>query len=267
MALRLGDPALLLQDPPGHVELLGADQAEDVLLAAVLADQGGRQAEPAAGLDLGRDPEDRRGQQVHLVVDDQAPVALVEQREVGEVAVLLGPVGHDLVGGQGHRRDRPSSRRCRSRPGRRRGRSCRGSRAPLLDGGGAGGQDQRALLQERHGRDADDRLARAAGQHDHARAAPDVAAGVERVDGHPLVVADLERQARAGRPRGARPRAPARRCSRPGPRPGSRRRSRPASGRRGTRRRWRSSSRRSGRPGSRGPLLPRQLLEQRRRPG
>ena len=44
--------------------------------------------------------------------------------------------------------------------------------------------------------DPDDRLARAARQDDHARAAPDVAAGVEGVDGHPLVVADLERVAR-----------------------------------------------------------------------
>ena len=129
VALRLGDPALLLQDAPGDVELLGADQAEDVLLAVVLADEGGRQAEPAAGLDLGGDPEDRRGEQVDLVVDDQAPVALVEEGEVGEVAVLLGPVGDDLVGGQRDRGDRLASRRCRSRPSTRRGRSCRGSRA------------------------------------------------------------------------------------------------------------------------------------------
>ena len=91
VALGLGDPALLLEDPPGDVELLGADQAEDVLLAAVLADQRRGQAEAAAGLDLGRDPEDRGGQEVDLVVDDQAPVALVEELEVGEVAVLLGP--------------------------------------------------------------------------------------------------------------------------------------------------------------------------------
>ena len=84
-AVGLGDPALRLQLAPGHVVLLRADQAEDVLLAAVLADQRRGQAEPAAGLDLGGDAEDRRGQQVDLVVDDQAPVALVEELEVREL--------------------------------------------------------------------------------------------------------------------------------------------------------------------------------------
>ena len=60
--------------------------------SAVLADQRRGQAEPPAGLDLGRDAEDRGGQQVHLVVDDQAPVALVEQLEVRELLVLVGPM-------------------------------------------------------------------------------------------------------------------------------------------------------------------------------
>ena len=83
---------LLLQLAPGHVVLLRADQAEDVVLAAVLADQRGGQPEPAAGLDLGRDAEDRRRQQVDLVVDDQAPVALVEELEVREVVRLVRAV-------------------------------------------------------------------------------------------------------------------------------------------------------------------------------
>ena len=77
------DPALALDVLPRGVVALGADQAEHVALAAVLADQGGGQADPAAGLEVGGHPEDRRRQQVHLVVDDQAPVAGVEQLEVG----------------------------------------------------------------------------------------------------------------------------------------------------------------------------------------
>ena len=99
---------------------------------------------------------------------------------------------------------------------------------PLLDGRGAGGQDQGLGLQRRHGRQADDRLAGAAGQDDDARAAADVAAGVEGVDGPLLVVADLKRQARQRRLPERRAAAPRRRCSRPGPRPDSRRRSGPA---------------------------------------
>ncbi len=202
VALGLGDPALGLQHAPGHVVLLGTDQAEDVLLAVVLADQGRGQAQPAAGLDLGRDPEHRRGQQVDLVVDDQAPVALVEQVEVGEVAVLLGPVGHDLVGRQGHRRDRLGVAGVRADQGRVEVGLVEDLALPLLDGGRAGGQDQGLGLERRHGREADDGLAGPARQDDHARAAAGVAAGVEGRDGPLLVVADLERPAGPAQPCG-----------------------------------------------------------------
>ena len=81
-----GDEALGLDLLPRRVEALGADQAEDVALAAVLAHEGGGQAEAAARLQVGGELEDRRGQQVHLVVDDEAPVQGVEQREVGVLA-------------------------------------------------------------------------------------------------------------------------------------------------------------------------------------
>ena len=167
-----GDPALRLQLAPGHVVLLRADQAEDVVLAAVLADQRGGQPEPAPGLDLGGHAEDRRRQQVDLVVDDQAPVALVEELEVRELLVLVGPVGQDLVGRDGDRADLLRSRRCT----RRRRSSVEVGLVedlalPLLDGGDARGQDERRVLHEGHGGDADDGLAGAAGQHDDAAAA------------------------------------------------------------------------------------------------
>ena len=93
------DPALALDVLPGGVVALRPDQAEHVALAAVLADQGGGQADAAAGLQVGGHPEDRRGQQVHLVVHDQPPVARVEQLEVGVDA--LPADGEHLV-----RRDR-----------------------------------------------------------------------------------------------------------------------------------------------------------------
>ena len=112
------------------------------------------QAEPAAGLDLGGDPEDGGREQVDLVVDDQAPVALVEEGEVGEVAVLLGPVGDDLVGGERHRRDRLGVAGVGGDQSLVDVGLVEDLAPPLLDGGGAGGQDQRALLQGGHGGDA-----------------------------------------------------------------------------------------------------------------
>ena len=60
----------------------GPIRREHVALAAVLAHQRRGQPDPAPGLEVGGHPEDRRRQQVDLVVDDQAPVAGVEQLEV-----------------------------------------------------------------------------------------------------------------------------------------------------------------------------------------
>ena len=70
---------------------------------------------------------------------------------------------------------------------------------PLLDGRRAGGEDQGLGLEGPHRRQADDRLAGAAGQDDHARTASNVAAGVKRRDGPLLIVADAKRQAGTGR--------------------------------------------------------------------
>ena len=53
------DPALRFQFSPGNVVFLRADQAEDVPLAAILANERGRQPEPATSLDLSRDAEHR----------------------------------------------------------------------------------------------------------------------------------------------------------------------------------------------------------------
>ena len=87
----------------GRVVALRADQGEHVALPAVLAHQRRGQPDPPAGLQVGGHPEDRRGQQVHLVVDDQAPVAGVEQLEVAVDA--LPPGRHHLVRRDGDRPD------------------------------------------------------------------------------------------------------------------------------------------------------------------
>ncbi len=96
-ALGRGDPALGLDLPPRRVVPLGADQGEDVALPTVLTDQRGGQAEPPPGLDVGGHPKDRRRQQVHLVVDDQTPVAGAEQVQMQILALATG--GHHLVCG------------------------------------------------------------------------------------------------------------------------------------------------------------------------
>ena len=80
----------------GASKRFGPMRREHVALAAVFAHEGRGEAEAAAGLQLGGELEDRRGQQVHLVVDDEAPVERVEQREVGVLALPLR--GEDLVG-------------------------------------------------------------------------------------------------------------------------------------------------------------------------
>lgn len=79
----LGDEILGLEFLPRQVELL-ADEGEDVAFVPVLAHERGGEAQAALGLDAGHGAEDRRGQQVDLVVDDEAPVGVVEEVEVSE---------------------------------------------------------------------------------------------------------------------------------------------------------------------------------------
>ena len=71
----------------GASKRLGPMRLEHVALAAVLAHERRGESEAAARLQFGGQLEHRRGQQVHLVVDDEAPVEGVEQREVGVLAL------------------------------------------------------------------------------------------------------------------------------------------------------------------------------------
>ena len=141
---RLGDPAAGFQFAPRHVVFLRADQAEDVALAAVLADQRRRQTEPAAGLNLGRHAEHRRRQQMDFVVDDQAPVALVEQLEVRKLFGLVGPIREDLIGRQRDRGDLLGLAGVLGHLILGQVGLVEDLAPPLLDGRDAGGQHQRA---------------------------------------------------------------------------------------------------------------------------
>src|SRR5699024_8058038 len=100
-AVGRGDPPLVLHVLPGSVVALGTDEGEHIALPAVLTHQGRRQPQPSACLKIGRHAKDRGGQQVNLVVDDESPIAGIEQFEVGVGALSTGR--HHLVGGDGDR--------------------------------------------------------------------------------------------------------------------------------------------------------------------
>ena len=111
-ARRRRDPAHALQLAPRHVEAFGADQREHVWFLAVLPHEGGGQPQAAHRLDAGGGPEHRRRQQMDLVVDDETPLLLIEQRQMGvpledvgiPVGMAIGP-GEHVVGGDGDRPD------------------------------------------------------------------------------------------------------------------------------------------------------------------
>ena len=205
-----GDEALGLDLLPRRVEALGADEAEDVALAAVLAHEGRGEAEPAARLQVGGELEDRRREQVHLVVDDEAPVEGVQQREVGVLALPLRR--EDLVGRDRDRLDLLDLAGVLADLLGGERRALEQLVAPLPGADGVRHEDQRRRLRLGHRAGADERLAGAAGQHDDARAALG-----EDVDGLALV-----RAAGASRPRRGRSDAASPACSRRGPRRASR---------------------------------------------
>ena len=204
------DPALRLDVLPRRVVPLRPDQREHVALAAVLAHQRRGQPDPAPGLEVGGHPEDRRRQQVHLVVDDQPPVAGVEQLEVAVDAGALG--GHHLVRRDGDRPDLLDRAGVLADLVGRQRRTPDELVLPLPGRHRVGDQDQRGRLGVRHRGRADQRLAGAAREHDHA--ATRRARTTRRRRAGSRAGATRSRRARSGAPR--------RRRSRRSPRPASR---------------------------------------------
>jgi hypothetical protein len=182
-AVGRGDVALRLDVLPGRVVALGSDEGEDLALAAVLAHERGGQSETSARLDVRGEAEDRRGEQVHLVVDDQPPVARVEQLEVGVDALPLGR--HHLVRRDGHRPDVLDRAGVLADLGIGERRTPEQLGTPLARRHRVGDEDQRGGLRPRHRRRTHDGLAGAARQHHDARAAVP-----EAVDRLALVAAD-----------------------------------------------------------------------------
>ena len=190
-AVGRGDVALRLDVLPGRVVALRADQREHVALAPVLAHQRRGEAEAAACLEVGGHPEDRRRQQVHLVVQDQAPVAGVEQLEVGVDALPAG--GQHLVRRDGDRADLLDGAGVLADLVGGQRRPLDQLVLPLARGDGVGDQDQRGRLGVAHRGRPDQRLAGPAGQHhDPGSAVPEGLGGLGLV-GPQLPVALVER--------------------------------------------------------------------------
>ena len=206
-----GDPALGFQHTPGDVVFLGPDKAEHFRLLVVFADQGGGKAQAAGGLHFGTQAEHRGREQVHLVINHEAPFLFAEQREVREFlldffvaqvvrfgfALLvrvfhLLALGENLVGGHGHGADFLHFAGVFLHLVGGQVRLVADFADPLAGGGNVGRKDKGLGLHEGHGGKADDRLARTAGQHDNAGAALFRTAGVEHLGGFLLVVAELE---------------------------------------------------------------------------
>ncbi len=152
-ALRRRDVALGLDVLPRGVVALRADQREDVALATVLADQRRGQADPSPRLQVGCHPEDRSGQQVHLVVDHQPPVAGLEQLQMRVDAFATGR--HHLVGRDRDRPDLLDRARVLADLVGGQGGTPHQLVLPLPRRDGVGDQDQRRRLSLGHRRRAD----------------------------------------------------------------------------------------------------------------
>ena len=131
---------------------------------------------------------------MHFVVDDQAPIAFVEDLEMREFLVLVRPVGDDLIRSNGHGANLFAVARVLGNVGLLEIGLVEDLAPPLLDGRHAGSQNQRRFLNQCHGRDADNRLAGTAGQDDDAATPLHIATRVKDIGRFTLIVADRERQ-------------------------------------------------------------------------
>jgi hypothetical protein len=204
------DPSLRLDVAPRGVVALGADEREDVALAAVLPDERGRQPQAPAALDLGGHAEDRRREEMDLVVDDQAPVLGPQEVDMGVRTLPAGD--EDLVGRERHRPDLLALARVLADLVFAEARAGEQLAPPLPGRDRVGDEDQRAGAGAGHRGQPDQRLPRAAGEHDHS-----AAGGRERVDrlhlvgpqGEPGVGAQRDRVGGAGHVAGPVVRRPA----------------------------------------------------------
>ena len=153
---------------PGCVITLGADERKDIAFATVLAHERGGQTQTTLGLDVGGETEDGRGQQVDLVVHDQAPVVLI--KEIKVCVHTLFASGQDLISGN---RDRLDFLLCTGVLTDfifGQGGALEEFASPLVHRHGVGDQDQGGGLGHGHGSSAHDGLASTTGENDYSAA-------------------------------------------------------------------------------------------------
>ena len=150
---------------PRNFELFGADEAEHFLFAAVFAHQCCRQAQAAACLQARGQPEDGCGQQVDFVVDNQAPVARIEQLQVQVGAFAAG--GEHLVGGDCDRSDLFDRTGVFADFIFRQAGAAQQFGLPLFGGHRIGHQDKRRCAHLCHGRGTHNGFSGTAGQDDY----------------------------------------------------------------------------------------------------
>ena len=115
----------------------------------------------------------------------------------GKSFVARRAVGQHLVGGDGDRADLFALAGVLADGFGRQAGLVEDLADPLAGGDDRRRENQRLALQPGQHAQADDGLARAAGQHDHAAAAASAALGVKDIDRVLLVVAQAERTARS----------------------------------------------------------------------
>ena len=104
---------------------------------------------------------------MHLIINDQAPVALVKQPKVREVATLVFPVRQDLVGRHGHWLDHLGLTRVLAHQFFCKIGLVQNLPPPLLHRRHTSCQHKRVALHQAHRGDSHNRLARPARQNNH----------------------------------------------------------------------------------------------------
>jgi hypothetical protein len=173
---------------------LGSDEGEHLVLVAVLAHERGREAEAPARLQVGRDAEDRGGQEMHLVMDDEAPVMRVEEGEVRKGPLLVLAPRQDLVRRDGDGLDVLAIARVLADLILRERGLVEDLADPLMRRRDVRDQDEAVLLHHREDGESHHGLACAAGQHDDAVTAGGRAALVEDLGRLALVGPKAERE-------------------------------------------------------------------------
>ena len=92
------DPALLFKIFPGNIVAFRPDKGEYIAFAAVFTDKRGGKTAAAYGLNLRGNPEHRRRQKVHLIINNQTPGPFPENAEMGKGAFLVRPPRENLIG-------------------------------------------------------------------------------------------------------------------------------------------------------------------------